>query len=91
MALGEPERWHYDPRDYRYVPSPPPTTYTPIGWQCPICGQVYGPTVQTCFKQHSAGYSTTTNTIKITANADPQETAKEVAENISRYKKRKGK
>ena len=53
------QTWPYNP--------PPPFRDTPIyeytrpqqGWQCPVCGSVYAPSVPTCYKNHQHGVVTT--------------------------------
>ena len=47
---------------------PPVYEYTrpQQGWQCPVCGSVYAPTVPTCYKNHQHGVVTTTTGALIT-------------------------
>lgn len=51
-----PNKWINDtPNPFGNWPdwSPAPLPFSnPVGWQCPICGTVYAPTIMTCFKKH---------------------------------------
>lgn len=45
MAIGEPYPWMNNQLMYNAFPPPQ-------GWQCPVCGAVYAPTVLKCFTKH---------------------------------------
>jgi hypothetical protein len=49
MAIGEPRMWWENQTFNPFTVSP----FTPpVGWQCPVCGAVYAPTVLKCFTKH---------------------------------------
>ena len=52
-GTGWPTQWDYQPRTY---PSYGPAAQ---GWQCPVCGTVYAPTIPSCMKGHIVTQVTT--------------------------------
>jgi uncharacterized OB-fold protein len=56
------------PERFRSTSAPiPPFHYSrgpaiPQGWQCPVCGVVYAPTVANCHNAHTPPAKTTTGT-----------------------------
>lgn len=44
-----------------YVGDFPPHSFVSSGWQCPVCGRVYAPSVAICFTDHNQPTVTTSN------------------------------
>jgi hypothetical protein len=50
-----PPGHHYWPQEFQY-----PSFPAAQGWQCPVCGTVYAPTIPSCMKGHLVTRITTT-------------------------------